>query len=171
MQELAYDYDTFEKIQNWEKSSFSQEYGSHKTLDYLNISLNMPLRYHAGCDNLQSNNYTKGLHDLIYFGSNWEDPRSMRRKLKNLNHILYLNNKLYSSDKQEMDFIKSGVSFVKAGVMGNDKSKAYQHIMIVDNKQIVEKYATLRDHLNEDDFTYNSSEEDDREEEKSHAPF
>ena len=87
--------------------------------------------------------------------------------LKNLNHILYLNNKLYANDKQEMDFIKSGVTFVKSSITGNDESKGYQHIMIVNNKKIIEKYAVLRDHLNEEDFEYNSSEEDEMEEEKT----
>jgi len=76
------------------------EFGKHKTLDYLNLSLNLPLNYSEL--SIYSTQYTKALHDLLRIKPNLreisENKEKRKRMLKTLNSILYLNNHLYNSD-------------------------------------------------------------------------
>lgn len=94
------------------------EFGEHRTIDFLNMSLNMPLNYHHL--SLYSAKYTKSLEDFLKQGVNYKEvkdnPELKKRLLKVLNNILYLNNHLYNSDRSEMDYRQTGASFVKARI-------------------------------------------------------
>jgi len=115
------------------------EFGKHKTLDYLNLSLNLPLNYHEL--SIYSSNYTKALHDLLRIKPNFreisEDKEKRKRMLKTLNSILYLNNHLYNSDANENDFKRSGVNFVKAHIGTKSMRGNNQQIMIVNMKMVI----------------------------------
>ena len=110
------DYDTFDKI--CEKKDLYMEFGKHKTLDYLNLSLNLPLNYSEL--SIYSSKYTKALHDFLRLKTNLrqvqEDEMKRKKMLKTLNSIIYLNNHLYNSDANESDFKKTGVNFIKAHI-------------------------------------------------------
>jgi hypothetical protein len=65
-----FEYDIFEKVFR-KKSSLLMGLGSHKILDFLSLSLNLPLQYHPHC--IYSPKYTKALHDLFDLGKNLSD--------------------------------------------------------------------------------------------------
>ena len=59
----VFDFDTFEKAFK-KKTSLLMGLGSHKILDYLSISVNVPMFYHPhSIYSLKP--YTKAMHDLI----------------------------------------------------------------------------------------------------------
>ena len=111
-----FDFFTFEKV--LKRKNILMGLGNHKTLDFLNLSLNVPLSYHHLT--LYSNKYTKAFHDFLSYKFNLNDvkkSKALRRDLlRALNNILYLNNHLYNSDASLEDFQKNGVNFVKAGI-------------------------------------------------------
>lgn len=45
--------------------------GSHKILDYLSLSLNLPMLYHP--HSLYSHKYTKAMHDLLALRESIQD--------------------------------------------------------------------------------------------------
>ena len=57
----AFDFFSFEKI--FKNKNLLMGLGSHKTLDYLSLSLTMPLNYHP--HTLYTDKYSKILHDLL----------------------------------------------------------------------------------------------------------
>jgi hypothetical protein len=65
-----FEYETFEKVFR-KKSSLMMGLGSHKILDFLSLSLNLPLQYHP--HNIYSRKYTKTLHDLFELRKNLVD--------------------------------------------------------------------------------------------------
>lgn len=74
--------------------------GSHKTLDYLSLSLNLPLKYHP--HTIFSNKYTKTLHDLLASKNHLTEflkkEESSKIALKAINEAFFSGNKLYKSD-------------------------------------------------------------------------
>lgn len=74
--------------------------GSHKTLDFLSMSLNLPLKYHP--HSIFSNKYTKTLHDLLSTKNHLNEfskkEESAKIALKALNETFFSGNKLYKSD-------------------------------------------------------------------------
>lgn len=56
------------------------EYGKHKTLDYLNLSLNMPINYNDL--SLYSKKYTKALHDFLRTKPNLKEIQADEQKRK-----------------------------------------------------------------------------------------
>lgn len=154
------DYDTFDKI--CERKNLYMEFGKHKTLDYLNISLNLPLDYNEL--SIYSTKYTKALHDFLRIKPNLRDVQENENKrkemLKTLNGILYLNNHLYNSDANESDFKKSGVNFIKAHIGTKSMLGNNQQIMMVNLKMVIKNIR--KKFMNEVDETLEglSSEED-----------
>jgi len=63
------EFDSFEKI--FKKKSLLLGLGSHKILDYLSLSLNMPLVYHP--HSVYTNKYTKNVHDLLALREHLQD--------------------------------------------------------------------------------------------------
>ena len=112
----ANDFYQFEKI--CARQNMVLKFGKHKTLDFLNLSLNIPLNYHHL--SLFSAKFTKALHEFLNNKINKQDikkhPEMKKRLLKSLNSIIYLNNHLYNSDRSELDYRKQGVSFIKANI-------------------------------------------------------
>ena len=106
-----FEFETFEKI--FKKKSLLIGLGSHKILDYLNLSLNLPLLYHPHSP--YSSKFTKTMNDLFVirglmndFGKN---DASQKTVLRSLNDAFFLNNRLYKSDFNEDYFLKqSGVT-------------------------------------------------------------
>jgi hypothetical protein len=102
----VFDFESFERI--FRKKSLLMGLGSHKILDFLSLSLNLPLQYHP--HSVYSSKYTKTLHDLfeqkthIYDFSKKED--SQKAILRALNNSFFLNNNLYKSDFNEEYFNK-----------------------------------------------------------------
>ena len=74
--------------------------GSHKTLDYLSLSLNLPLKYHP--HSVFANKYTKTMHDLLASKNHLSDfakkEESTKIALKSINEAFFIGNKLYKSD-------------------------------------------------------------------------
>jgi hypothetical protein len=136
------DFDTFDKI--CEKKDLYMEFGKHKTLDYLNLSLNLPLNYSEL--SIYSTKYTKALHDLLRIKPNLrqvtEDTEKKKKMLKTLNSILYLNNHLYNSDANEADFRKTGVTFIKAHIGTKSMRGNNQQIMLVNLKTVIKNLRT-----------------------------
>ena len=56
-----FDYFTFDKV--FRNKNLLMGLGSHKTLDYLSMSLTMPLNYHP--HTIYTDKYSKILHDLL----------------------------------------------------------------------------------------------------------
>lgn len=115
------------------------EFGGHKTLDYLNLGFTIPVNYH--CFSLYTSKYSKALHDFLQLSVNYtqikKSPELKKRMLKNLNGILYLNNHLYNSDRNENDYKLCGSSFIKAWIGTKSTRGDNQQIMIINNKQII----------------------------------
>ena len=115
------------------------ELGKHKTLDYLNLSLNLPLNYNEL--SIYTKKYTKALHDFLRTKPNLRETKENKKKrktlLKALNSILYLNNHLYNSDANESDFKRSGVNFVKAHIGTKSMRGNNQQIMMVNLKMVI----------------------------------
>ena len=65
------------------------EFGKHKTLDYLNLSLNLPLNFNQL--SIYTPKYSKALHDFLRIKTNFRqiktDEEKRKRMLKNLNNI------------------------------------------------------------------------------------
>ena len=72
------DFETFDKI--WERRNLYMEFGKHKILDYLNLSLNMPLNYNDL--SLYSRKYTKALHDFLRTKPNLREIQADEQKRK-----------------------------------------------------------------------------------------
>jgi hypothetical protein len=112
-------------------------HGSHKPLDFLNISLNLPISYHSM--DLNSKKYTKAYHDFISYKirlSNYQKSEQTRKNfLRKMNDLIYLNNKIYGCDSHVEDFLESGVSFIKANIGGCGKIP--QFIMMVNTRQVI----------------------------------
>lgn len=129
------------------------EFGKHKTLDYLNISLNLPLNYNEL--SIYSTKYTKALHDFLRIKPNIRDMKESENKrkqmLKTLNSILYLNNHLYNSDANESDFKRCGVNFVKAHIGTKSMRGNNQQIMMVNLKMVIKNIR--KKYMNEVDET------------------
>lgn len=93
-----FDFDTFSQI--FKKKNVMMGGGHHKTLDYLSLSLNMPLKYQPS--SLTKNKYSKALHDLLIMKNNMNEfskkEESAKICLKAINEAFYLGNKLYKSD-------------------------------------------------------------------------
>lgn len=100
-----FEYEIFEKVFR-KKSSLLMGLGSHKILDFLSLSLNLPLQYHP--HSLFSPKYTKTLHDLFELRSNLYDfPKkeaAQKAVLKAINDSIFINNRLYKSDFNEEYF-------------------------------------------------------------------
>ena len=103
--------------------------GCHKLLDYLSLSLNLPMEYHP--HSAFSTKYTKTMQDLLgvkqhisnVLGlsagvagvkvSSEEIAESQRIMIKAVNEAVYLNNQLYQSDFNQEYFTKqSGVTCI-----------------------------------------------------------
>ncbi len=117
-----FEYDSFEKI--FRKKSLLMGLGSHKILDYLSLSLNLPLHYHP--HSIYSTKYTKTLHDIFEVKSHLYDFQkkedSQKVLLKSINESFFLNNTLYKSDFNEDYFTQqSGVTCLqtKPSVFGS----------------------------------------------------
>ena len=82
--------------------------GNHKTLDYLSISLNLPLSYNPHF--LSSSHYSKVLHDMLmhkhHFNDYHKKEESQRVVLRLLLQQCFINNKLYKSDFNDTYFEK-----------------------------------------------------------------
>lgn len=82
--------------------------GNHKTLDYLSISLNLPLSYNPHF--LSSSHYSKVMHDLLNhktaFNEYHKKEESQKIVLRSLLDAVFLNNKLYKSDFNDFYFEK-----------------------------------------------------------------
>ena len=153
------DFETFDKI--CERKNMYMEFGKHKTLDYLNLSLNMPLNYHDLW--LYSKKYTKALHDFLRIKPNLReietDELKRKRMLITLNSILYLNNHLYNSDANEKDYTYNGVNFIKAHIGTKSMRGNNQQIMIVNLKMVIKN---IRKHVfNEHDSAFDEFESSD----------
>lgn len=150
------DFETFDKL--CEKKNLYMKFGKHKTLDYLNLSLNLPLDYNEL--SIYSSKYTKALHDLLRIKPNRRqikvNKEKRREMLKTLNSILYLNNHLYNSDANESDFKRTGVNFIKAHIGTLSKRGNNQQIMMVNIKTVI---SNLRRKFMDDPDV--SAEEDD----------
>ena len=153
------DYETFDKI--CQKRNLYMEYGKHKTLDYLNLSLNMPINYNDM--SLYSKKYTKALHDFLRTKPNLKeiqaDEQKRKKMLITLNSIIYLNNHLYNSDANERDFKQSGVSFIKAHIGTKSMRGNNQQIMIVNLKMVIKNIR--RKFMNEINLVFEDEDPDD----------
>ena len=157
------------------------EFGKHKTLDYLNLSLNLPLNYHDL--SIYSTKYTKALHDFLRIKPNLKEVKSNEQKrkkmLKTLNSILYLNNHLHNRDANERDYKKTGVNFIKAHIGTKSMRGNNQQIMMINLKTVIKnlrkKYMGENDEAidNEDESSTDSiehSDEEEKEEKKIQRP-
>ena len=111
--------------------------GSHKILDFLSLSLNLPLQYHPHC--IYSPKYTKTLHDLFDLKNNLYDfskkEPAQKAVLRAINDSFFINNKLYKSDFNEEYFSRqSGVT-----CLSTDKTifNSRQHIVIANTKAMI----------------------------------
>lgn len=66
----VFEYETFERIFR-RKSLLMMGQGSHKILDFLSLSLNLPLQYHP--HSIYNSKYTKTMHDLLSNHKNLTD--------------------------------------------------------------------------------------------------
>jgi hypothetical protein len=130
-----FEYDIFEKVFK-KKSSLLMGLGSHKILDFLSLSLNLPLQYHPHC--IFSPKYTKALHDLFELGKHLADftkkEASQKVLLRAFNNSFFINNKLYKSDFNEDYYTRQcGVTTVHSApsIFGSS-----QHIVIANTKQM-----------------------------------
>ena len=65
-----FDFETFEKI--FKKKSLLIGLGSHKILDYLSLSLNLPMHFHPHSP--YSSKFTKTMYDLLKISDVLSDP-------------------------------------------------------------------------------------------------
>jgi len=151
------DFDTFDKI--CEKKEIYMEFGKHKTLDYLNLSLNLPLNFNEL--SIYSVKYTKAFHDFLRIKPNLREIQTNEEKrkvmLRNLNNICYLNNHLYNSDANEIDFKRCGVNFIKAHIGTKSMRGNNQQIMMVNLRMIIKNLR--KKFMNEVDETLANLEE------------
>lgn len=74
------DFETFDKI--CEKKDLYMEFGKHKTLDYLNLSLNLPLNFNEL--SIYTSKYSKALHDFLRLKPNLRDIQQNEQKRKSM---------------------------------------------------------------------------------------
>jgi hypothetical protein len=101
-----FEFEIFEKI--FKKKSLLIGLGSHKILDYLSLSLNLPMQYHP--HSTYSTKFTKSMYDLLdqrqYLADLGKREESQKHILRAINDSFFLNNKLYKSDFNEDFFYK-----------------------------------------------------------------
>jgi len=82
--------------------------GSHKILDYLGLSLNLPMMYHP--HNMYSTKYTKIMQDLLnqkdHLTDFYKKEESQKALLRAINESFFNNNLMYKSDFNEEYFNK-----------------------------------------------------------------
>eukprot|EP00347_Sterkiella_histriomuscorum_P013779 403363397 len=131
-----FEYESFELLFR-RKSLLMMGQGSHKILDFLSLSLNLPLQYHP--HNMFQGKYTKSLLDLL---SNYKDLTDFSKKeeaqkliLRIINDCFFMNNSLYKSDFNEEYYQKqSGVSVVQTQ---NTVFGSKQQLIIANTKQMI----------------------------------
>jgi hypothetical protein len=83
------EFDTFEKI--FKKKSLLLGLGSHKILDYLSLSLNMPMMYHP--HSIYTNKFSKSMHDLLTLKEHlfeyFKKEESQRKVLRVINDCFF----------------------------------------------------------------------------------
>lgn len=89
--------------------------GSHKTLDFLSLSLNLPMKYQP--HSIFSNKHSKTLHDLLstknHLSEFTKKEESAKIALKAINEAFFSGNKLYKSDFNLEQFEKqAGVTMM-----------------------------------------------------------
>jgi hypothetical protein len=94
----VYDYNSFTKA--FAKRNLLMGLGQHKTLDYLSLSLSMPLNYHP--HSMHTEKYTKLvlmlLQNKTHLNNFSKKDASQKAVLKIINDCFFLNNSLYKSD-------------------------------------------------------------------------
>lgn len=104
----VFDYETFERVFR-RKSLQLMGQGSHKILDFLSLSLNLPLLYHPHSltqgNSSSATKYTKSMHELLNKQKELSDffkkEEAQKVILRVINDCFFMNNALYKSDYNE----------------------------------------------------------------------
>ena len=138
----VFEYETFEKVFR-RKSLQIMGQGSHKILDFLSISLNLPLLYHPHSltqgNSSSATKYTKSMLDLLnrqrQLGEFSKKEDAQKIILRVINDTFFMNNALYKSDfNEEYYHRQSGVTVLQTRdtVLGSR-----QQIIIANTKQMI----------------------------------
>ena len=105
------DFFTFEKL--FRKNNLLMGLGSHKTLDYLSLGLNLPLSYHP--QTIFSKKYIKIYLDFMRKGIRLNDyfnnDETKIAILRAVNDSYFTNSRLYQADRNEDHFQRySGIT-------------------------------------------------------------
>lgn len=109
--QTVFEYESFERI--FKRKSLLMGLGSHKILDYLGLSLSLPLKYHP--HNIYTNKYTKILWNLLQVKDHISDfgkkEESQKELLRVINDSFFYNNLQFKSDfKEEYFNLQTGVT-------------------------------------------------------------
>ncbi|CDW82512.1 wd g-beta repeat-containing protein [Stylonychia lemnae] len=131
----VFDYESFERI--FRRQSLLMGQGTHKILDYLSLSLNLPLQYHP--HNMHSHKYTKVMQDILNNRQSLTDfskkDEAQKIILRVINDSFFNNNLMYKSDfNDEYFYRQTGVTVIQTS---DTIFRSKQQIIIANTKQII----------------------------------